>query len=124
MITIRTARNRELRRAVAKAIAEGDNLSAEQVYHRAALTATSRFWISEERAYNVLLAFRRNTPPPLKGTRRRMYLDLWDRVCDILDRHPGVSFIDAVHQAVNSPAPEFYLTPKSVRVILQRRYSA
>ncbi len=121
MTTIRTARNRELRRAVSAAVSGPELLTSAQVYQRAAKSPTSRFWVSEERAYNVLLAFRRNDPPALKGTRRRMYMDLWERVCDLLDDDADLSFADAVHAAVNSPAPEFYLTPQSVRVILGQR---
>lgn len=79
----------------------------------------SRFYISELRAQRVLQQRRRGkaagTSTP---TRQRLYRALEERVAELMREDTALKFADAVVQAVNSPAPEFYMEPSSVRVTL------
>lgn len=98
-----------------------------------------RFYISEERAYQLLrkeaVSLKRGAPenttpgtvpddsapvPDDKRlpTRLRMLGEIRLRVEALMERRPDLSLRDAVFEVVNSPAPEFYLTPRSIRTIL------
>lgn len=64
----------------------------------------------------------------LKGNRiesmntkkREMYHEICRRVKRILEEEPGITLTEATFRVVNSPAPEFYLTPKSARAMIYR----
>lgn len=79
----------------------------------------SRFYVSEIRAHRVLMKRRhgeaRGTATP---SRRRLYNDLQKRVDQLMEADPTMGMADAVVQAVNSPAPEFYIEPSTARVTL------
>ncbi len=79
----------------------------------------SRFYIGELRAIRVLRYRRRRGEfMPMSASRRRLYTDLHKRVEALQESHPGMALDDAIVEAVNSPAPEFYMEPESLRVTL------
>ena len=82
-----------------------------------------RFYISEEQAVREL---RRVTPKPVKSleSRARMLADIRRRVDILMAFNPSMTLKEAVFRVVNSPAPGFYLTPKSIRTILYKTFSA
>lgn len=80
----------------------------------------SRFWISEERALIVVSQMRRGIalPSSTRPMKRRLYYDLYARTLQVLRGAPGITLTEAVRRAVDSPAPSFYLTARSVLDII------
>lgn len=114
------SRNHNLRRQYATLLYSSPG-SLDEVFAAVASSPAERFYISEERAYLLLLEKR------LRGgwavslpTRRAMLEEIERRVEAMLTVNPGLSLKQAVFNVVNSPAPSFYLTPRSVRTILYR----
>ena len=80
-----------------------------------------RFWVSEERTNIVTGMMAKNMEGTLKGMtplKRKMYLEIYSRVQMLMKEHPGMTRLQAVSEVISSPAPEFYLTPGSVEVII------
>ena len=80
---------------------------------------SERFWVSEERAAAVMMKMMRgdelNDMSPMK---REMFRDIYRRVREIKEKHPQKPIIEIVAVVVESPAPHFYLTPGSAKVII------
>lgn len=116
------ARNKELLRAVRRLVVESRGLSMAEVYGHAVCQPCSRFWVSERRAAEVISRMLHGENPDWKSfpLRRKMYGELYRRVTAWREENPGHPLSDAVFAAVNSPAPEFYLTPQSAAVIVSR----
>lgn len=94
-----------------------------ELYGFAARQPASRFWVSEERATVVIrdrLAGRADFSG-MKPESRRMFTEILNRVRPVLARAPGMPVARAVREVVNGPAPEFYLTPLSAKVIIYAR---
>ena len=114
-------RNEELKNAFKAQLYLLGTIPTEELFTRAAKMPASRFWVSERRAAEVISKM-------LKGgmmfgmnrKKREMYIEILIRVKEEMRREPGITVTEATFRAVNSPAPEFYLTPKSARVIIYR----
>jgi hypothetical protein len=77
--------------------------------------------VSEERALAVIA----NMSSDYNGTMRRMlpqkqrmYQDIYARTMKLMKTNKGMTRAEAVAEVVQSPAPEFFLTPGSAAVIL------
>ncbi len=104
--------------------------SINSIFEDLARQPAPRFYVSELRAIRVISAMRRGNMS-LKGvtdSRHRLYAEINSRVECLLGQHPDMCLADAVVEAVNSPAPEFYMEPSSVKVtvynLLRRRRMA
>lgn len=114
-------RNDELLKAFRNQMYMLGSLPIAELFNRAAMSPASRFWVSEHRALVVISRM-------LKGDRiltmnpkkREMFFEIFHRVSRILEDEPGLTLTEAVFRAVNSPAPQFYLTPKSARTMIYR----
>lgn len=112
-------RNRELVSAYFESIRRLKSTEEQCCFRAAASSPASRFWVSERRATEVINKMMRGESiAKMSGTKRKMFVELFRRVREYIDTHPGSSVPDATFAAVNSPAPEFYLTPGSARVII------
>lgn len=116
------ARDKELLRAVRRLVMDPRCKSMTEVYAQAVTEPCSRFWVSERRAAEVISKMLRGVDPDWKSVplRCKMYQELCRRVIAWREENPGHHLSDAVFAAVNSQAPEFYLTPESAMVIVSR----
>lgn len=75
----------------------------------------SRFWVSEERAMVVVAALLKGIPilDAMRPTKREMFQEIYNRVIELQKQIPNTSIFELVLKAVNSPAPKFYMTPRS-----------
>ncbi|MCH5214370.1 MAG: hypothetical protein J1E97_04195 [Muribaculaceae bacterium] len=98
------------------------------LFEAIAVSPAPRFYISEERAYQLIGHHRRTGlwPRGMFPTRLRMIKEIDRRVQLLRRADPSLTLKDAVFEAVNSPAPCFYLTSSSVRSIFysSRRVSS
>lgn len=114
-------RNADLLRAYKEIISVRDNISLSEVVAELAKSPSKRFWVSESRAYKVVLEI-------LKGKslehmipmRRQMFLEIFRRYQVYSAQHPSLTKVDVVWHVCNEEAPSFYLTPKSITTILSR----
>lgn len=114
-------RDHELLMNFRRELAESRGVPLRELFGRAAKRPASRFWVSELRAAEVVSAMMRGVAPDnMMPQKLKMYEEILRRVEGIRARKPGHPLSDAVFEAVNSPAPEFYLTDDSARVIIYR----
>lgn len=92
-----------------------------EIYRMVVASPADRYWVSEERAVAVIA----NMTTDYNGTLRkmlpqkqRMYADIYRRTMKLMKANKGMTRAEAVMEVVQSPAPEFYLTPGSAAVIL------
>lgn len=79
----------------------------------------SRFFISEEEANKVINKILSGRRINRTGNKARLVHDLFKTFLDIYENNRELSKAEAIHLAVNSPAPEFYLSPRSAMRILK-----
>ncbi len=97
------------------------SIPLQEVFHRAALQPSTRFWVSERRAAAVISRMLKGDKIlSMNPKKREMFYELFRRVKRVREDYPGITLTEAAYRAVNSPAPEFYLTPKSARVMIYR----
>lgn len=114
-------RDAELLRHYKAALSRSIHITEPQAIHTAVTSPCSRFWVSEERAYAVVLTMLRGKPcPSRRRQRRRMFREIFRRVMQYRRLHPEISLKNAVRHIVYRPAPEFYLTDLSARTLLSK----
>lgn len=114
-------RNEELKNAFKAQLYLLGTIPTEELFTRAAKMPASRFWVSERRAAEVISKMLKGDMMfGMNPKKREMYIEILIRVREEMRREPGITVTEATFRAVNSPAPEFYLTPKSARVIIYR----
>lgn len=74
-----------------------------------------RFWVSEERALVVISNLLDGVPvlDTMHPSKREMFQEIYKRVVALRKEHPDKRLYDIVFDVVNSPAPKFYLQPRS-----------
>lgn len=114
-------RNADILRAYRNIIAARDNISLTEVAQQIAASPSKRFWVSEERAYNaVCWLLRGDSLDYMIPSRRQMFLEIFRRYKIYCRRFPSLAKKDIIFRICNEQAPCFYLTPKSVVVILHK----
>lgn len=113
-------RNRDLLRAYRELLLQ-PNVDKDTLFERLVEMPSVRYWVSEERAYHVISSMIWDKPlPKMKPNKRAMYDDILEEVLRLNAIREHSSLYDLVFEVVNSPAPRFYLTPKSARVIIYK----
>lgn len=121
IIEFREQRDRELLKAFRTQLLKLGTLPLNELFTRAAMMPASRFWVSERRAMIVMSQMLKDDRlTSMNPKRREMFYEIFRRVRELLDLHPGITLTEASFRVVNSPAPEFYLTPKSARAMIYR----
>lgn len=116
----REERDADLLRAY-KDLVVRDSMSIVEIAQRIAGSQSRRFWCSEARATTVVLDMMKGRPiESMIETRQRMYKEIYRRTMRLREQNPGTPVRELVYRVCNEPAPEFYLTWKSVIVILNR----
>ena len=108
-------RNDELMRAFREAINKRTFIDITEISEEVVNMPCSRFWVSEERAMVVVAALIKGKPvlDAMRPTKREMFKEIYSRVLDYQKQFPDTSMFELVLKAVNSPAPKFYMTPRS-----------
>ena len=92
-----------------------------EILRKVAETATSRFYVSEERAAAVVGRMLAGRPlGPMNENKKKMFDEILSRSMKLRKARPERSLIDIVSEVVNQPAPRFYLTPETIGVMLSR----
>ena len=95
-------RDADILRAYREILTTGDNITLSEIEEKLSQSPSCRFWVSEDRAYIVILdLLLGKSIDYMIPTRRAMYQEIFKSVC-------------------YEPAPSFYLTPQTMHVILYR----
>lgn len=98
-----------------------DEMDTDEVARRVADSPAPRLFVSEERAAVVVGRMLKGQPVRLAGAvKREMYELLLYRVRRLMQNGQATTIAAAIRTALAQPAPKFYLTPGSVKVILYR----
>ena len=81
-----------------------------------------RFYVSEERAAIVISAMYqgRKIPTNMNSNKLEMFIEIFKRVKSLRSDNPKLSIFEAVCAVVNSPAPKFYMQPRSAIDIIYK----
>lgn len=115
-------RNLELMRAYQEILNSSTGpIDPDELFIRLVEMPCRRFWIGETCATDVIRKMRVGwVPSRMTRTRLEMYAEILSRTEAYLERHPGVHLQAAVRQVIAQPAPKFYLTPGTARVIVSK----
>lgn len=110
----------DLMRAYDEYIASCDYIRMPDVYMNIVNMPSRRFWVSDIRAALVVSAIMRGEADldgmwPLK---KEMYLEIHRRVVELGKENPGMSISELCSIVVTQPAPKFYLTPGSAKMMV------
>ena len=113
-------RNRELMRTYRRGQRE-QGLKGDALYRWVVEQASIRYWVSEEQAYRVIDKRLRGVKVDYVSPYRQMMYDEIERQVARLDHlRPNASIYDLVFEVVNSPAPKFFLSPESAKVLISK----
>ena len=120
------ARNENLRDEFFSLLAKGEHSTINELFPQIAGKRARRFYINEERVLLLIRRYHRERkwPARMNARRRKMLQDILRRVEILQAFNPKLSLSDAVYEVVNSEAPSFYLTPRSIRTLLYAYLSA
>ena len=112
-------RIKDLMRAYDEYISSCVHIRMPDVYAAIVNMESMRFWVSEIRATKIIYAMLRGVP--LKGMRplkREMFEEILKRVLDLKKRRPELTIRECCCIVVAQPAPKFYLTPGSAKIMV------
>lgn len=114
-------RNDDLMRSYHTLIESTDYISMPDIYKEVVNMPSLRFWVSEERAAIVIASMMKGDE--LEGmlvNKKEMFQEIYRRVVIIRRQSPDITVFEACTRVVRQPAPKFYLTPGSAKVIICR----
>lgn len=86
-----------------------------RIFELVAKSPASRFWVSEQRAAIVISAKLAGKKfPKMLKTKQEMFDEIYRRFRIMRSQHPEKTIIELASMIVHQPAPEFYLTPRTV----------
>ena len=108
-------RNADLMRAYRHQIRQARHIRMRDIGAAIVNMPAARFWVSEERATIVVSALLsgRDLPENMRPTKCEMFSEIYHRV-------PKASVFELVCEVVNSPAPKFYMLPRSAMDIIYK----
>lgn len=95
------------------------NSSSLDIYREISKMPSSRFWVSPERAAIVVGKIMKGDDlSSMRPNKRKMFFEIYQRTMKLRERSLKATISELVLEVVSSPAPQFYLTPDSVKVII------
>lgn len=112
-------RDEELVRCFRRQLASVRVIDLPKIFRELPEMGASRFFVSEMRAREIVGYHMRHGVWKVKSkVRREMFEEIERRVLEAMAEEPSLSMSDAMFEVVNSPAPRFYLTPRTVRTLI------
>ena len=114
-------RDADLLRAYREIISVMGNISLPEVAAKIAATPSKRFWVSEERANIIICKMEKGISiSGMIPTKQEMFKEIYARYVSMKKSHPSLAKKDIIFKVCNEPAPKFYLTIKSILVLLNK----
>lgn len=112
-------RNRELHESFMEVLRTAGGVSLRDMFTLAVNRPASRFWVSENRAADVIGRMMRGIEDgDMLPKRRDMYREILRRVRRLMKGDATLCMTRAVYEVIYEEAPEFYMTPESARSII------
>lgn len=112
-------RNHDLMSAFHRLIEEADYISLADIYNKVVHCPSVRFWVSEERAAIVISRMLKGDDLHyMSRSKQAMFREIFKRAQEIRKANPDITLFDVAFRVVRQPAPCFYLTPGSAKVII------
>ena len=112
-------RNDDLMRNYHLLLDQSVHISMPDIYREVVERPSSRFWVSEERAAIVVASMLRGDDlGKMISNKKEMFREICSRVVKLRSEHPNMTVYEACFRVVRQPAPKFYLTPGSAKVII------
>lgn len=110
----------DLMRAYNEYISSCEYIRMPDVYANIVNMTSARFWVSDIRAALVVSAIMRGEPvlETMWPLRREMYEEIYRRVLKLRRDFPKSSISELCARVVMQPAPKFYLTAGSAKMII------
>lgn len=98
-----------------------------QLYGRVTLTGimekvvnspASRYWVSSDRAYSVILRMDKGQPVRMKPRAKVFYKSLYKDFCIYREKHPELPIKHIVEIVIQQPAPCFMISSEFARMII------
>lgn len=113
------ARNKDLYEVYKRKVSETRQIRLLDVLGEVVKSPAKRFYIGERQAQVAVTSLLNGRPVPgVRPERRRMYDEIYRRCLDAMSGGRAVPLAELVREVIAQPAPEFYLTPGSAKVIL------
>lgn len=114
-------RNRDLMRVYREQLASCSQIIPSEIFCNVVSQPSSRFWVTEWRCAIVLSRmFNGDDLSNMRPNNREMYQEIFARAQKMRQQDPSVSYFMMAFTIIHQPAPRFYLTPDSARVIITR----
>lgn len=115
-------RNADLMRAYRHQVSQARHIRMRDIGAAIVNMPAARFWVSEERATIVVSALLsgRDLPQNMRPTKCEMFSEIYHRVLKLRRVRPKASVFELVCEVVNSPAPKFYMLPRSAMDIIYK----
>lgn len=118
-------RNEDLMRAYRKVLSQqfhsNESIILKNVFKEVAEMPAQRFWVSEERAKSVIQSMMHGNKLTHMGKQKKeMFREIYKRYKELKKQLPHMSIEEHITLVCNQQAPKFYLTSKSVKVIIYR----
>lgn len=103
-------------------IAKCDVIRVPEIMAKVVKEPAPRYWISEQRAAEIIIEYIKGITPPLphRPVHKRLYDSLYERYLQERKYRPDDTIAIIMFDVVNSPAPESFITPQSASVLLSR----
>lgn len=112
-------RNDNLMTVYHEIIVKANYVRMPDIYEMVANSPSRRFWVSEERAAIVVSAMMRGDKlKKMRPLKREMYNEIYNRAMRLREKYPELPVSQLVAKVVEQPAPKFYLTPGSAKVLI------
>lgn len=113
-------RSDDLMRAYDEYIQSCDYIRMPEVYNNIVNMPSRRFWVSDIRAALVISAMMRGEArlDKMCASKREMYEEIYRRVAIMREKHPSKTTSELCAMVVIQPAPKFYLTPGSAKIMV------
>nr|DAW84261.1 MAG TPA: hypothetical protein [Caudoviricetes sp.] len=113
-------RSDDLMRAYDEYLASCDYIRMPDVYNNIVDMPSRRFWVSDVRAALVISAMIRGEArlDKMCASKREMYEEIYRRVIIMREKYPEKTTSELCAMVVMLPAPKFYLTPGSAKIMV------
>lgn len=114
-------RNRDLMRVYREQLSSCSQVIPSEIFCNVVSQPSIRFWVTEWRCAIVLSRmFNGDDLSSMRPNNREMYNEIFARAKRMRQEDPTVSYFMMAFTIIHQPAPKFYLTPDSARVIITR----
>lgn len=102
-------------------IASHDYICIKEAFEYIVNQPCHRFWVSEFRAAVVIAGMMKgDTLRNMHIAKREMFNEIYNRTMDLRSKHPRMSIYRLVSIVIRQPAPKFYLSPNSAKIMFYK----